>query len=232
VVYDVPDGATGCFDTAEGSWLVVQPTGRGHVVSLGDAGILTNSGLGDADHATLIAQLLTPVEGGAIAVVRPTLAGPGDGGGLFDLVPSGIRVMVLQLLVAFGLLVLWRARRLGPPLDDRVPVPLASAEQTDAVGALFARNTTRADASTRIARDTRRRLARRLGLDAAAATDEIARAVADRTGQDGAAVAAILKPDPPHDDADLLRTTSGLATIERSVRAAVAPDSRGTADVR
>lgn len=230
--FEIPDGATGCFDTADGSWLVIEPVGQGHIVSLGDAGILTNSELGDADHTTLITQLLTPADGGSITVVRPTLRPPGeDAIGLSDLIPTGVKVMLLQLLIAFGVLVLWRARRLGPPLVEYTPVRLANAEQTIAVGALLARNTTRAAAVARIARDTRRRLARRLGLHRGAETDEIAAAVAARTGQDGAAIAAVLEPAPPGDDAGLLRATADLTTVERNVADALSADIERGADV-
>ncbi|MBW3605128.1 MAG: DUF4350 domain-containing protein [Actinobacteria bacterium] len=218
VAYEVPDGGVGCFDTPDGSWLVIEPVGRGHVAALGSAEILMNSQLGDADHAVLAVQLLTPAGGGPVTVVRPTLGAPADAQvGLADLVPAGVRVAVLQLLVAFGVLVVWRARRLGPPLVDEPPVALASAEQTVAVGVLFARNGARAATIDRIARDTRRRAARRLGLPAGATASELSAAIAERTGQDGAVVAAALEPDAPADDAALLRATAELAAVERGL---------------
>lgn len=218
VAYEVPDGGVGCFDTPDGSWLVIEPVGRGHIVALGSAEIFTNSQLGDADHAVLAVQLLTPAGGGPVTVVRPTLGAPADEQvGLADLVPAGVRVAVLQLLVAFGVLVMWRARRLGPPLVDEPPVALANAEQTAAVGVLFARNGARAAAIDRIAQDTRRRLARRLGLHAGAAASQLSAAIAERTGQDGAVVAAVLEPDGPADDATLLRATAELTAVERGL---------------
>lgn len=227
-VYDTPTGATGCFDTADGSWLVVQPMGRGDVVSLGGQAILTNGQLGAADNAVLAVQLLTPADGRSISVVRPTLAMPGDEQtSLADLLPAGVRILLAQLLIAFGVLVVWRARRLGPPLVESTPVPLASSEQTDAVGALLARNATRDATLERIARDTRRRLAHRLGFDDTTTTDELAEAIAGRTGQDGAAVATILEPGPPPDDADLLRRTVDLATVEREVTTVLSPGPDG-----
>ncbi len=228
VVYPVPDGGTGCFATAEGAWLVIEPLGRGHIVSLGGPDVLVNSTLGRADHAVLTAQLLAPSGHGSIAVVRPVLRTAGDDVSLVDLVPPGVRVMVLQLLVAFVVLVVWRARRLGPPLVETTSVTLANAEQTSAVGALLARNGARAAAVRRIAGDTRLRLARRLGLHGGSGVEEIAAAVAERTGQDGAAVAATLEPATPTDDADLLRATVDLAQLERDVAATLSPNREHT----
>lgn len=225
--YEVPDGAVGCFAGDEGAWAVVTPMGGGHVVSLGGPAPLTNGQLGAEDNAVLAVQLLTPAGDDGPTIVAPVLRSPGevDGGsdGLGALVPPGIRRTVLQLLLAFGVLVMWRARRLGRPLVEVAPVKLAASELTTAVGALLARNGTGAAAAQRIAGDTRRRLALRLGLSAAAAVDEVAVAIAARTGQDATAIAALLDPAPPSTDAALLDVTVALSALEQTVHTTLSP---------
>lgn len=225
VLYEVHDPARGCFTTADGAWLVVTPEGRGHVIALGGPGVLTNAGLRSADNAVLATQLLTPAGSGGPTIVRPVppSAAGDDGTTLADLVPAGVRRMLLQLLVAFGVYVMWRARRLGRPLVDEAPVRLASSDLVTAVGALFARNATRAAAVQRIADDTRTRLARRLDLPRNAAAVDVADAVAARTGRDPTAVAAALTPRDPTDDADLLTATAALDALEQAVATALSP---------
>ena len=224
-LYDVEDDSVGCFTTDGGAWLVVMPDGRGHVVALGGPDVLTNAGLRSADNAVLATQLLTPRGTDGPTIVRPMPATQtgGDAPALWDLVPSGVRVMALQLLVAFGVFVMWRARRLGRPLVDDPPVRLASSDLTAAVGALHARNATRVDAVRRIADDTRARLANRLGLPRTADVADVADAVAARTRRDPSTVAAVLAPPDPVDDTELLEITGALAELEQAVRTSLSP---------
>jgi hypothetical protein len=217
-LFAAPDGGTACFRGGGGAWLVTEPVGRGHVIALGDASPLTNARLDVADHAPLVVGLLTPAGGGDIGIVRPVLRTAADADEtLSDLVPTGVRTMLGQLLLAFVVVVMWRARRLGRPLPDRSPVRLPSSDLTAAFGALLARNRTRAPAAQRIVAGARRRLTRHLGLTPDATHDEVARAVAAVTGDDADRVTTLLDPAPPDDDAALLRIASELASIERAV---------------
>lgn len=232
VAFEVPDGATGCFAVGDGAWLIVEAVGDGHVVSLGGPEVLLNSELDRADHAVLVTQVLTPAGADRVAVVRPVLRTAADGADttLVDLLPGWALVAGIQLGIAFLVLALLRARRLGAPLVDTSLVRLANADQTRAVGALLARNATRSAALARIAADTRRRLAQRLGLPASADTADVARAVADRTAGDPDDIARVLAPSAPPDDAALLRAEAALSALERHLRDAL-PDPAEAADV-
>jgi hypothetical protein len=223
VTFAVPDDATGCFAVGDGAWLVVEPHGDGHIVSLGGPQALLNGELGRADHAVLVAQLLTPAGADRITVVRPVLRTTAEGGdtGLGDLVPGWVRAAAVQLGLAFLVLVLLRAGRVGAPLIDTSPVRLAGADQTRAVGALLARNGARAAAADRIADDTRRRIARHVGVPATSSVDDVAHAVAARTAGDPTRIARVLAPSAPVDDAALLRAQTDLGALEEAVRAAL-----------
>lgn len=224
-LYGADGDAVGCFTVDGRTWLVITPVGRGHIVALGGPGALTNAGLRSADNAVLTTQLLTPAGADGPTIVRPvppTLTGD-DEPGLWDLVPSGVRVMLLQLCIAFVVFVMWRARRLGRPLVDTDPVRLASSDLTTAVGALHARSATRADAVRRIADDTRGRLARALDMPRTADLADVAHAVAACTGRDPSVVAAVLAPPDPVDDTDLLAATGALAELEQAVRTTLTP---------
>jgi hypothetical protein len=230
VRYEVPAGGQGCFGDAEGGfWMVVEPRGRGHVVVLGGPGFLTNAALRYADNAVLAVQLLTPEGTDHVEIVRPVL-GTGDRG-LLDLIPDRVRAAFWQVLIGFVVVAAWRARRLGAPLSEHAPVRLANSDLTAAVGVLLARNDARAASLQRVAEDTRRRLARRLGLTDTVDVGLLVDRVTARTSLDAGEVARVLEPPPPPDDETLLRATTALADLEQAVHTALTPMLEET-DVR
>jgi hypothetical protein len=218
-VFEVPNGAQGCFDSGEGAWLIVEPRGRGHVIAVGSPAFLTNWTLSEADNAVLAVQLLTPDGTDRTEIVRPVLRGADDpqADGLLDLIPDRVRAALWQVLIGFLVIAAWRARRLGKPLVDHTPVKLASSDLTAAVGVLLARNGARATALQRVTDDTRRRLARRLDLPGTVDVRELIERVTARTSLDVDTLKRILDPPPPVSDADLLRATTELADLERMV---------------
>lgn len=228
LIYELPDDATGCFAVDDQPWLVIRAEGRGHVVSLGGPGVLTNAELGQADHAALAVSLLTPRGTTHVAIVRPVVRVAGDGGlTLTDLITAGPRAFGVQLLITFGLVVAWRARRLGRPLSETTPVRLASSDLTSAVGALLARHGGRGATAERIAVQVRRRLASMLGLSSDAPVDQVAAAVATRAGWSLERVTVLLgggggTAQPP-DDTTLLRRIDELTALERAVANVVRP---------
>ena len=165
IVFEVPEGAgaRACFPRNDGAWLLVQPLGGGTVVRLGGASVLVNQELGEADNAVLLASLLVPAEGTTVQVLQPPLPGGGDAG-LTDLIAPRVRLALWQLVVAFVLLALWRARRLGRPVAEPQPVQLPGAELVVAVGNLLQRAKGRGQAAGLLTDDLRRSLAERLGL--------------------------------------------------------------------
>ena len=84
----------------------------------------------------------------------------------------------MQLAVAFGVLVLWRSRRLGRPVLEPQPVQLAGSELVVAVGELLQRAKGREQAASVLRDDLRRWLAERLGLPPATPAEVVAEAAA------------------------------------------------------
>jgi hypothetical protein len=215
VVFAVPPGATGCFPRGRGAWLVAEPLGAGTVVRLGGAGALTNRRLGTADNGLLAASLLAPSAGTAVRVLRPPLPGEGPKG-LGDLVAPRVKLAVLQLAVAFAVLALWRARRLGRPVGEPQPVQIPGSELVVAVGNLLQRAKGRSQAAGLLADDLRRDLAERLGLPASAPPDQVADAAA-RTGVARERVLRALHPATPRDEAELVALSQSVDAVRREV---------------
>src|SRR6266581_6954843 len=72
-----------------------------------------------------------------------------------------VRLAMWQLVVAFAVLVLWRARRLGRPVAEAQPVQIPGSELVVAVGNLLQRARGRGQAAGLLTDDLRRTLAER-----------------------------------------------------------------------
>jgi Domain of unknown function (DUF4350) len=209
-------GTRACFPRNDGAWLLVQPVGSGTVVRLGGASVLVNRELGEADNAVLLAGLLVPAEGTGVQVLQPPLPGGGDAG-LTDLIAPRVRLALWQLVVAFVLLALWRARRLGRPVAEPQPVQLPGAELVVAVGNLLQRAKGRGQAAGLLTDDLRRSLAERLGLPPSTPADQVADAVAARTGIPRERVLRTLTRSTPRDEAELVALGQAIDTVRREV---------------
>jgi hypothetical protein len=231
VVFEVPEGQGGspggsgaavvgsvqaCYPRNDGAWLLVQSVGSGTVVRLGGASALVNEELGKADNGVLMASLLVPTEGTTVQVLQPPLPG-GGGAGLGDLIAPRVRLALWQLVVAFVLLALWRARRLGRPVVEPQPVQLPGAELVVAVGNLMQRAKGRGQAAGLLSDDLRRSLAERLGLPASTPPDQVADAVAARTGIPRERALRTLTRATPRDEAELVALSQAVDTIRREV---------------
>jgi hypothetical protein len=193
--YGLTPGAEGCFFRDGSAYLAVTPRGEGSVVAVGGAGLFTNQALGDADNAVLAAALLAPRTGTTIAFLRPPVPGGGDEG-LTDLVGDNVKASLAQLGVAFGIYVLWRARRLGSPVAESQPVTLESSELVVAVGNLMQQARHHDEAARLVGDDLRRRLAERLGLGGDAPVAQVAEVAATRTGVPVERLRSALVPPP------------------------------------
>jgi hypothetical protein len=218
LVFRVPPGAQGCFPRDRGSWLVALPTGAGTVVRLGGTSALLNEEIGRADNAVLMVDLLAPGPGAApgVTVLRPPAPGGGSKG-LGALIAPRVKLALLQLLVAFVLLALWRSRRLGRPVTEPTAVRIRGSELVVAVGNLLQRARHRRQAAALLSGDLRRTLAERLGLPASACPRQVAETASARTGIRRERVLAALEPSMPRDEAELVALGQEIDTIRTEV---------------
>ncbi|GAB2848844.1 DUF4350 domain-containing protein [Actinocorallia aurea] len=223
-VYSAPSGAAACYRDGEFARLV---SVRGaHAVTVMGSGLpLTNGALAEGGNAALGMNLLD-VPGGVYWLVTPL---PGEDEDIvgqesfFDLVPPGVRLFFWQLAIAVVLLALWRARRLGPVVMERLPVVVRSAEAVEGRARLYRAAHARDRAALALRGAARERLVPLLGLPRSAAGDpgraaEVSALVAARSGiEEQTARWALYGPDPA-DDRELLHLTDLLDELERRVR--------------
>ncbi|WP_308249693.1 DUF4350 domain-containing protein [Sphaerisporangium fuscum] len=220
VSYRPPRGAVGCYPDGKGFTLVRQTTGSVVTTVVGDGAFMSNQRLAEDGNAALAMNLAgaRPVLIWFVAPDRPQ-ARPGSGRAtLGELIPPGVPWAVLQLGVALLVVALWRARRLGPVVVERLPVVVRAAETVEGRGRLYRARRARDRASATLRAACVSRIAPRLGLSGDATWDEVVAATALRTGQDAVWVRSVLYGPIPADDAGLVALAGHLDTLERQVR--------------
>ena len=205
-------GDTRCF----GGGVVIAALGDGVIVSIGGPGPLLNENLAAADNAALAVALLAPRSGTAVAFLEPRLT-VAAGENLEDLVGDPVWLLLIQLAIGFVVIALWKARRIGRPVAEPVPVEIAGSELAAARGRLLAGLRNPAAAAAELRSEARRNLARSLGIATDADLAVVATRTAERTGADLDHVEGLLARRPVATDSDLLAIAAGLADLTAMV---------------
>jgi hypothetical protein len=132
-------------------------------------------------------------------------------------VGDNVKAALVQLGVAFGVYLLWRARRLGSPVVESQPVALASSELVVAVGNLLQQARHSDEAARLVGDDLRRRLAERLGLGADSPAVQVAAVAAARTGIPVERFHAAMAPPPLAGPEALLVHAAAVETLHQEV---------------
>ncbi|GAA1017372.1 DUF4350 domain-containing protein [Streptomyces thermogriseus] len=202
--------------------LRIPQTGEGgDTVVLGSPDILYNNRLDQRGNASLALQLLGSRP--QLVWYLPSLSdapAPDTGDrSLVDLLPSGWLWGTLQLFIAAVLAALWRARRLGPLVPEKLPVAIRASETAEGRARLYRKANARDRAAAALRSATRTRLAPLVGVPAAQAhtPEALLPALSARLG-DGQSLHDLLFGPPPRDDAALVSLTDRLDALEREVR--------------
>lgn len=218
-----PD-ATSCIDDGSGdAYVVATDRGEGTVVAVGGAGMMVNAALAEGENAAVVAAIVAPQDGTRLLVLEPgPLAGAATGRrSLRELIPAGVWRAVLQLGIAFVAYAVWRSRRLGRPVSEPAPSPIAGSELVAAVGTMLDRSRSPGHAADLLRHDLRRFLADHLGLPPDAPADVLATAAAERTGASEHDLRTALGGPPVTDDAGLADLAATIDRIREEVLAHV-----------
>lgn len=213
--------AEGCYPVDDAFGLLL---GDGRAAVDGRA-VLTNQHLADAGNAALGIGLL----GGQSRLVW-FAPGPGDADvadgapTLGELTPGWVSPAIVLLLSAGLGAAIWKGRRFGPLVAERLPVTVRAAETTEGRARLYARTRDAVHAADQLRIGALERIARMLGLGPAASAEEISDAAADRLAADPRVVRGILLEDLPTTDAQLVALSDRLHELETAVRDAARPE--------
>jgi hypothetical protein len=224
VLYEPDPGASSCVDNGSGdAYIVATDRGEGTVVAVGGAGMMVNAALAEGENAPVVLALVAPEEGARLLVLEPgPLAGSSTGRrSLRELIPAGVWRAILQLAVAFVVYAVWRSRRLGRPVPEPAPSPIAGSELVAAVGTLLDRSRSPGHAADLLRRDLRRFLGDHLGVPPDTPADVLAALAAERTGVDQAALQTALGGPPVTDDQELAALAATIDRIREEVLAHV-----------
>ncbi|MET7391278.1 DUF4350 domain-containing protein [Streptomyces sp. NPDC005529] len=194
----------------------------GDTVVLGAPDILYNERLDEQGNASLALQLLGSRS--HLVWYLPSLSDTSatDAGdrSFFDLLPSGWLWGTLQLFVAAALAALWRARRLGPLVPERLPVAIRASETVEGRARLYRKANARDRAATALRSTTRTRLAPLVGVPPAQAhtPEALLPALSAHLDGDGQSLHQLLFGPSPHDDAALVSLADQLDALAREVR--------------
>ncbi|MET7853144.1 DUF4350 domain-containing protein [Streptomyces avermitilis] len=197
-------------------------SGNGDTVVLGAPDILYNDRLDEQGNASLALQLLGSRS--HLVWYLPSLSDDSatDTGDrtFMDLLPSGWLWGTLQLFIAAGLAALWRARRLGPLVPERLPVAIRASETVEGRARLYRKANARDRAAAALRSTTRTRLAPLVGVPVAQAhaPEALLPALSAHLRNDGQAPHTLLFGPPPRDDAALISLADQLDALEREVR--------------
>jgi hypothetical protein len=145
-------------------------------------------------------------------------AAPGEDRGVWSLLPRRTKLALLALIGAVALAALWRARRLGPIVEEPLPVVVRSAEAVEGRARLYRVAAARGQAGESLRAGLRERLRPSLGLPADSRPEQLVDAAAARTSRAPGEVAGLLYGPAPADDAALVRLADDLDALDREVR--------------
>jgi hypothetical protein len=217
-LYDIDEAdndVTGCFETGDGLHAVVDTrTSGADVTIVGISQVFTNSRILDAGNAAFALNLVGEHE--TLIWYRPDLSelDSGEIPTAVGLTPPWVTPLILLVLL-FGLAAaIWRGRRLGALVTERLPVVVRANETMEGRARLYERAGSREHAldSLRIGAITR--LAKLSGLPRRATFDEVIDAVAALTGRSRDDLSALLVDRIPGSDGDLVELSDDLLLLE------------------
>ncbi|MBB5870240.1 hypothetical protein F4553_003619 [Allocatelliglobosispora scoriae] len=154
----------------------------------------------------------------------PSREASGGGGeeppNIWDVFPPALWAILVGLLLMLLLLALWRARRLGRPVHEPLPVSVRGSETLLGRARLYQRAKATATSLETLRQVLRPRITEALGLPPLTDTDTLADAVVARIGGDRELTAAALGDDRPSTEREMLKLARLLSSISDAVRGA------------
>lgn len=208
---------------SDGVYALVRATYANQTVTvIGGTTVFTNASIVHSGNAALALGLLGSTK--HLVWYRPSFA---DHAGIAvdGVIPAPPWVVLTAILL--GLVVIaaavWRGRRLGPVVVERMPVVVRASETLEGRARLYQRASARSHALDMLRIGSISRLAVLCGLPTLASVDEVIGAVASVTGREVLGLRALLLDELPSSDAQLVRLSDDLRVLEDDVRKAVAP---------
>lgn len=220
VLFEPATGVQGCFDSSDGqSALLVAPSAssassapgasdEATITMIDATELFDNAHLAENGNAALAFALLGNTEEVVWYLASPEDIAADRAGTLAALTPKWVTPVMLLLLITAVVAAIWRGRRFGPLVEERLPVTVRASETMFGRARLAAHNGHSAHAAEALREGATRRLARRLGMPTTSTPEQIARAVPSEP----ALMPLLVGPLPPT-DAELVSFARALGAI-------------------
>ncbi|TSI18681.1 DUF4350 domain-containing protein [Brevibacterium aurantiacum] len=200
--------------------LIVDEGGEGKgdfpVTVLGNSDWVTNAGIDEEGHASLVLSQLSQTD--RLVVYYPTDSGEFESApSTLDYVPSWFIAGALWLAPCVLILLLILGRRFGPLAVERLPVIVPAVETVHGRAALAARSHDRTGALHTLRMGALLRIAKRLALGPEAGRHDIIVGIVNATGRDPAQVESVFSSAVPRTDSDLANIIHLLTLIESEI---------------
>lgn len=190
----------------------------GHTITVvGTSGFMTNGSLLKEGNAALAMNLAGARPHLIWYSPQQTEGATSSGSTIGDLIPEAATWVVWQLCFVVALLAIWRGRRLGPLVAEKLPVVVRASETVEGRARLYRARRARTEAADSLRTAALHRLTPRLGLGAKPSPASVVSAVTQHCGGDTNAAHHILFGPAPATDAELLDLAHALDNIERQV---------------
>jgi hypothetical protein len=187
------------------------------VTVVGSTDFLTNGSLLRAGNAALAMNLAGQHPRLVWYAPQHIEGGSSGKGKIFDLIPDNVVWMVVQLWLTVALIALWKGRRIGPLVAEKLPVVVRASETVEGRGRLYRSRRARDRAAQALRSAALQRMLPRLGLGVDTPPPAVVLAIAQHGRSDPESLRHILFGPPPATDADLIHLTRALDDIERQV---------------
>ncbi|WP_374311278.1 DUF4350 domain-containing protein [Microbacterium sp.] len=224
-LFSASGGTMACYPVEGGHGLLTSFTGEDRSSVVDGTVLFTNEHLAENGNAALAVNLMGrhPL----VVWYQPALGDTDLADTEFtlgELTPPWVSPVIVLLMVAALAAAIWRGRRFGPLVAERLPVTVRASETTEGRARLYAHARDALHAADQLRIGALERLARLLGLGPGASAQEISDAAAARAGIDRGAVRRTLLDDIPATDADLVDLAMRLRRLEDAVHAHVRPE--------
>ncbi|HXO54967.1 MAG TPA: DUF4350 domain-containing protein [Mycobacterium sp.] len=200
-----------------GGALVRYRDGDRTVTVVGSTDFLTNGSLLRAGNAALAMNLAGQHPRLVWYAPQHIEGGSSGKGKIFDLIPDSVSWMIVQLWLTVALIALWKGRRIGPLVAEKLPVVVRASETVEGRGRLYRSRRARDRAAQALRSAALQRMLPRLGLGVDTPPPAVILAIAQHGRLDPELLRHILFGPTPATDADLVQLTRALDDIERQV---------------
>ncbi|MGO1545379.1 MAG: DUF4350 domain-containing protein [Gulosibacter sp.] len=211
------DDASGCYPVRDGYALVIGEVDGVEIVVLGTPSNLTNEQIVSDANAAMAINVLGAHD--KLVWYTPNAADYSEGPSFGSYIPQWLLPSLLLIYLAGFTVVVWRGRRFGPLVTERLPVTVPANETLEGRARLYDASNSRLRALDSIRIGTISRLADLAGLGNNASTQQVIAATAGLAGVSLDHAHRVLLAAEPETDRELVEFANAVAELERRVRA-------------